>query len=116
MPLFYLQFIDDWPSVILAKMNNCLPKGILLDLEIIHIFLYPTYAKRAWAASPSLNKNAPPDPVSIPKRKGSSGDLSIDQHSWGAVAWEATPGSVAWLAVSPRDMLLDFIFPDLPIS
>ena len=95
VPLFYLQFIDDWPSVILAKMNNCLPEGILLDLEITHIFLHPTYAKRAWAASPSLNKNALPDPVSIPKRKGSS-RWSVHRPAFPGEQWPGRPLLGVW--------------------
>lgn len=54
-------------------MNHCLPKSILLDLEIIHLFFHPTYTKRAWvAASLSLNVNAPPHPIYIPKKEGPS--------------------------------------------
>ena len=79
-------------------MNNCPSKGILLDLEIIHIFLYPTYAKRAWAASPSLNKNAPPDPVSIPKRRKGSSRWSVHRPTFPGEQWPGRPllGVTGW--------------------
>lgn len=73
LPLLYVQFIGYWPSVIPAKMNHCLPKGCLPDLEIIYLFLYPAYTKMAWVVSLSLNINVPPDPISIPKR----GDFKV---------------------------------------
>lgn len=71
--------------------------------------LYPTYTKRAWAASLSLNVTSSSDPTSIPRREDSTKRSASRLHSPGSSA----PWSWHTCSISSPHTLLGFVFPCL---